>query len=77
MNLQNNLKIYNLSCLTFVQGLKYKWISAQKSRLMIGYKSLIKIFKYVVTHIFFSVLSFLLLIGLTTHFCVRDQVLQV
>jgi hypothetical protein len=26
----------------FVQGLKYKWISAQESRLMMGYKSLIK-----------------------------------
>jgi hypothetical protein len=28
--------------LSFVQGLKYKWISAQEPRLMMGYNSLIK-----------------------------------
>jgi hypothetical protein len=29
----NNLKFYNFSCLSFVQGLKYKWISTQEPRL--------------------------------------------
>jgi hypothetical protein len=42
VDLQNNLEFYNLSCLSFVQGLKYKWISAQEPRLIMGYKSLIK-----------------------------------
>jgi hypothetical protein len=41
-DLQNNLEFYNLPCLSFVQGLKCKWISAQEPRLMMGYKSLIK-----------------------------------
>jgi hypothetical protein len=43
VDLQNNLEFYNLVCLSFVQGLTYKCISAQESRLMMGYKSLIKI----------------------------------
>jgi hypothetical protein len=41
VNLQNNLEFYNLPCLSFVQGLICKWISAQELRLM-RYKSLIK-----------------------------------
>jgi hypothetical protein len=40
--LQNNLEFYNLSCLSFVQGLTYKWTSAQEPRLVLGYKRLIK-----------------------------------
>jgi hypothetical protein len=42
VDLQNNLEFYNLSCLSFVQGLKYKLISVQEPRLIMGYKSLIK-----------------------------------
>jgi hypothetical protein len=42
VNLQNNLKFYNLLCLSFVHGLKCKWISVQKPRLIMRYKSLIK-----------------------------------
>jgi hypothetical protein len=42
VDLQNNLEFYNLPCLSFVQGLTCKWISAQELRLMMGYKSLIK-----------------------------------
>jgi hypothetical protein len=38
-----NLEFYNLSCLSIVQGLKCKWISAQEPRLMMRYKSLINI----------------------------------
>jgi hypothetical protein len=40
------LNIQNISvfvyCLSFVQGLKYKWLSIQEPRLMMEYKSLIK-----------------------------------
>jgi hypothetical protein len=42
VDLQNNLEFYNLPCLSFVQGLKCKWISAQEPRLMMRYKSLTK-----------------------------------
>jgi hypothetical protein len=41
-DLQNNLEFYNLSCLNFVQWLKYKWISAQEPRLMMEYNDLIE-----------------------------------
>jgi hypothetical protein len=43
VDLQNNLEFYNLLCLNFVQGLKYKLISAQEPRLKMRYKSLIRI----------------------------------
>jgi hypothetical protein len=42
VDLQNNLEFYNLSCLSFVQGLTWKWTSAQEPRLVLGYNSLIK-----------------------------------
>jgi hypothetical protein len=42
VDFQNNLEFYNLSCLSFMQGLKYKLISAQELRLMMRYKNLIK-----------------------------------
>jgi hypothetical protein len=41
-DLHNNIEFYNLSCLSFVQGLKCKWISAQEPRLVIRYMSFIK-----------------------------------
>jgi hypothetical protein len=42
VDLQNNLEFYNLSCLSFVQGLTCKWTSAQEQRLVLWYKNLIK-----------------------------------
>jgi hypothetical protein len=41
VDLQNNFEFYNLPCLSFVQELICKWISAQESKLMMGYMSLI------------------------------------
>jgi hypothetical protein len=42
VDLQNNFEFYNLPCLSFVQELKYKWMGIQESRLMMGYKNLMK-----------------------------------
>jgi hypothetical protein len=42
VDLQNNLEFYNLPCLSFVQELTCKLISAQESILIMGHKSQIK-----------------------------------